>query len=491
MDLSTTRTFKNKFITPINLILLLLVLQLAVTLLSDGFVLSFDESMWHYIGRNWFRHGLVPYTGGVDNKSPFIFAVFGLSDLLFGVNYWFPRVLATLCQSVGVYYVYKITKHIAGEKAALIAIPVYGLSLMWHATGGVYVAFTETYEVMFMTMAIYRYITARNKYDLLIGGLFAGLALDFRLTAAFAILAILISMLGKKSLLQICLFCFGVLMGVLVLVIISSLAGIHLHELLVDGITDNFGVGSPTFHSLTYKTDNLLAKFVYSPVSLFYPLTCVYLFIPKKEGWLILWAILAFAAINIIGIYDDVHLKDILPPLAIMNALAAAYLVERYRVKAFHWVWLAICIIFFPGISEAVRNANILIYGQTEKPIYGKPPYINPSEGDRKLLGKWVRDHTNVNDLVLVHSFGTQIQVYSERISPSVYFSITQTALAKTRFYHDLQRHEPAMILIPMFDQYQTYVDAGLRMFVARIIVKDYYLDRTLFNYKIFRHKKA
>ncbi|HEY0177350.1 MAG TPA: hypothetical protein VGC08_13290, partial [Pedobacter sp.] len=310
-----------------------------------------------------------------------------------------------------------------------------------------------------------------------------------RLTAAFAILAILVPMLGKKSFLQICLFSSGVLAGILFLVITSYLAGINLHELMINGITDNFGAGSPTSHSLAYKTDNLLAKFVYSPVSLFYPLTFIYLIITPKKIELILWGIMAFAAINIIGIYDDVHLKEILPPLAIMNAVSAAYLVERYRIKAFYPVWLVSCIIFFPGISETIRNASILIYGQNERPVYGQPPYINPGEGERKLLGKWIKDHTSINDLVLVHSFGTQIQVYSERISPSVYFNITQTPLAKRRFYRDLQQHKPVIILIPMFDQYQMYVNADLRMFVAKIIAKDYYWERSLYNYKIFRRK--
>src|SRR6185503_9226420 len=96
----------------LQLIVLLTLIQLFIALLTNGFALSSDEAMWHYIGRNWFRNGLVPYSGGVDNHSPLIFAVFGLSDKLFGVNYWFPRLLGTLCQSVGVFYIYKSATHI-------------------------------------------------------------------------------------------------------------------------------------------------------------------------------------------------------------------------------------------------------------------------------------------------------------------------------------------------------------------------------------------
>ena len=40
---------------PLQILAALLVLQLFVALFTDGFALSFDEAMWHYIGRNWFR----------------------------------------------------------------------------------------------------------------------------------------------------------------------------------------------------------------------------------------------------------------------------------------------------------------------------------------------------------------------------------------------------------------------------------------------------
>src|SRR5476651_262656 len=116
---------------PSPLIIFFTILQLLVALLSNH--LNFDEAMWQYIGRNWFRNGLAPYAGGVDNKSPLIFAVFGLSDKLFGVNYWFPRIVGTVCQSAGLYYVYKIARQMAGEQVGLLATVFYGFSLLWHA----------------------------------------------------------------------------------------------------------------------------------------------------------------------------------------------------------------------------------------------------------------------------------------------------------------------------------------------------------------------
>src|ERR1700748_2669390 len=170
-------------LTPLQLILLLAGLQLFITLLTNGFALSSDEAMWHYIGRNWFRHGLPPYSGGADNKSPLIFAVFGLSDWLFGVNYWFPRVLGTICQSVGIYYVYKIANQIAGKRAGILAITFYGLSVLWHCVDGRYASHTETYEVMFIIISFYLYLNSQNNKGFFLSGFLAGIGLGFRVSA--------------------------------------------------------------------------------------------------------------------------------------------------------------------------------------------------------------------------------------------------------------------------------------------------------------------
>jgi hypothetical protein len=267
------------------------------------------------------------------------------------------------------------------------------------------------------------------------------------------------------------------------------LAGIDLHQLLINGLLDNFGKGSATDHTAIFKFESFCHRFIYSPLVLFYPLVLLYIFIKRKIDLPVLWCVLAFVAINIIGIYDVVHLKDLLPPLALINAIAAAYLIDKYKLPL-GLVVLAIGIIFFPSMTAPIANLKVLS-GNAEPPIvYGKVPYVNPPEGDRKALGKWIKEHTRNTDMVLVHSFGTQVQVYSERISPTIYFNITQTPIAKARFYHDLQQNKPAMILIPMFPEYQNLVDADLRTFVSDLVKSNYHLEGIMYNYQIFRINK-
>ena len=474
---------------PLQIIVLLIVLQLLLTLFTDGFALSFDEAMWHYIGRNWFREGLIPYTGGVDNKSPLIFAIFGLSDKFFGVNYWFPRLLGTVCQSVGIYYVYKIGKCAAGENAGILAISFYGLSLLWHATGGKYVSYTETYEVMLMILSVYWFISAQNKKGLFISGFLAGIAVGFRFTAFFAIAALFITSLNKGRF-AVVVFCIGVLSGILFLILIGFVAGIDLRSLFTYTLADNFGGGSATDHDFSWRLHNLSAKFLYSGMTLFYPLVVGYLIIKRKVDLFVLWFIFAFLAINVVGIYDNVHLKEVLPALSLMSAFAVAHGVRLHKFY-FKPLLLVILLLFLPRLSEPFRNLKKLLRHEADQPVkYCQTPFIKPDEGDRKKLGCWLKANTKEQEKVYVAGFGAQVQAYSERISPTIYFNVTQTRIAKERFFRDMQKEKPAMILVPLFREYTQFVGQDLRLFVDQIIRKDYYLEGCRYNYEVYRLKR-
>ena len=482
----TIRDWKPK---PLQILALLLVLQLFVTLFTDSFALSFDEAMWHYIGRNWFRNGLTPYSGGIDNKSPLIFAIFGLSDKLFGVNYWFPRVLGTVCQAIGIFYIYKIGRHLSGERAGLLAMSFYGLSLLWHATGGKYVSYTETYDVLFIILAVYHYLTAKNKGDLFVAGLLAGTAFAFRLTGAFGILAIFISCLVKNRRYAL-VFCVGAACNIIVFMVSCLIAGISLHDLLTYGLTDNFGPGSATDHTLLWKWHNFSAKFLLSGMLLFYPFLLGYLFIKRKVDLFVLWLILAFIAINAVGIYDAVHLKELLPALSLISAFFVDFLLNRYMFRT-SLALLVIWIVFFPYLSEQRATVKRLLSNDTGAPPKPcTPPYAIPDEGTRKLLGQWVRDHTAPQDKVYIAGFGAQVQAYSERISATVYFNATQTLVAKERFYRDMRSNKPAMILIPLFPEYKQTVSPDMRQFVAEMVTRDYKPAGCMNGYSVYRISK-
>src|ERR1700681_584745 len=71
-------------IKPLQLICIIAIIQVVIAFFTEPMIFTHEEAMWQYIGRNWLRNGLVPYAGGIDNKSPLIFLIFGISDHLFG-----------------------------------------------------------------------------------------------------------------------------------------------------------------------------------------------------------------------------------------------------------------------------------------------------------------------------------------------------------------------------------------------------------------------
>ena len=270
---------------------------------------------------------------------------------------------------------------------------------------------------------------------------------------------------------------------------IGFIAGINLHQLFTYTLADNFGSGSATDHDLTWKLENFSDKFFYSELILFYPLALVYLIIKRKVDLFVLWLILEFIGINVVGIYDRVHLKGLLPAFSLMSAFAITYLIDTYGISV-RKVMLVIWIIFFPKLFEPLINLRIILSGETSNTEQNcTQPYTNPNEGYRKRLGRWIKANTTEQEKVFVAGYGAQVQVYSERLSPSVYFNVTQTQIAKERLHKDMQLNKPGMILIPLFPDYEQNVDQDLRVFIAGLVAKDYYLDRCMYDYGVYRVK--
>ena len=470
------------------LIVPLIILQILLAFLTYNSILSFDESIWQYIGRNWFRHGLVPYTGGVDNKSPLIYMIYGISDLLFGVNYWFPRLIGIACQTTGIYFVYRITKHVAGKQAGMLAVTIYGLSLLWRNTNGKMVSLTQAYEITFLIIAFFLFLTAQKRKQFFYSGCMAGIALVFRFSAAFSIFIILIALFQKRIISNTFLFLAGVLTSVISFFLIYILMGINFNDIITYSFLDNFVSGSVTDHPLEWKIEQFANAFLYSDFIIFYPFIITYLFIKGKVDVFIGWLITAFISIAVIGMFAQAHLKELLPPLSIMSAISIAYLVNTYKIPVRPF-YLIIFVTFFPKTIEPFlaiqKMLNEKNYSQTE---VCKEPY-QEDEDSKRRLGLWIKSNTQPRETVYIGGYEAQAQAYSCRLSPSIYFNVTQTPLAKKRLFLDLTNNKPAMIIIPLFSKYTNLVNLDIQTFLNELITRDYYFDRCLYSYNIYRKK--
>ena len=476
---------KHLLLRSLPLIIFFTILQLLVALLPNH--LKFDEAMWQYIGRNWFRNGLVPYRGGVDNKSPLIFALFGLSDKLFGVNCWFPRIVDTACQSAGIYYVYKIAKHIASDYAAIFSITIYGLSLLWKSTDGTSVSFTETYSITFIIISFFYNLKGQKGKDFFISGLIAALGFGFRFSAIFGIAAIFISSFRRNKASSI-FFLLGVLSCIILIAFLFILAGINLHDFLTYALTDNFASGSVTDHNLSWRLTNFMNGFFYSELILFYPFVLAFFFF-RKNSFLTIWLICEFIGICTIGTFATTHFKNLLPVMSLMSGLSLAYLIENYKVPV-KPVIIIIWIIFFPRLLNPFIDAKHLI--SPEADTNGKlctQPYQQPDDNSKKKLGLWIKSNINPQEHVFVAGYGSIIQAYSERQSPTIYFNVTQTAAAKKRLFSDLGGSKPAMIVIPLNQEYNNNVNDDIRIFIDSLIIKNYSFTKCMYGYSAYRLK--
>jgi Dolichyl-phosphate-mannose-protein mannosyltransferase len=472
-------------IKPVQLIILFAALQFVIAFFTDPMMLTFDESMWHYIGRNWIRNQLIPYTGGIDNKSPLIFFIFGISDWLFGVNYWFPRVMGILVQSAGIYGLYKVAVGTIGRKAGIYAISFYGLSLLWRSTGGKYISYTETYAITAIVISISYVIVSRKKNGSFVGGLFAGIGFAFRITAFFGILPVLVHLFNRNWRVSLS-FIAGMLTSIAVLILMGQFVGIRLTDFLFYGVTDNFGTGSATDHSFIWKIQRFGEGIFYSEIILFYPAVIFYFLAIKKFDFLKVWFMSELAGIIILGTYDRSHFKNILPAMSLMGAFIVNFLVVNYGLPT-KKILLGLWIAFFPKTLEPLFAFRKLIVMGNKVTAVRKNISPNDNENSRKLLGLWIKNKTGINEKVFIAGFSSQAQVYSERISPSVYFNATQTMFAKKRLFSDLLMDKPALVVIPVFESYPILVDKDVRHFISNLVQSDYSLDTSIYNYNVFR----
>ncbi len=481
------KELKNFLLKPLPLIIFIATLQLIIALLPNH--LSFDEAMWQYIGHNWFSNGLAPYRGGVDNKSPLIFAVFGLSDKLFGLNCWFPRVLGTVCESVGIYYLYKIAKHVSGELCGIFSITIYGFSLLWKSTDGTSVSFTETYAVTFIIISVYYLLTAQNNRQVFISGLFAAIGFAFRFTAFFGIAAIFLSML-KTQRKFIFSFCAGIILTLVFFIVVMVLSGIQLNDFIAYSLTQNFGQGSVTDRDISWRINSFANTFFYSEIILFYPFVLFFFFLKQRNNFFIIWLICTFTGINVIGIYATTHLKDILPAMALMSGISLAYLVQNYHIPV-KPVLIIVWICFFPKLLQPFVDLKHFIFSPDMNAAnLCAQPYLDPDDNAKKLLGQWINSNTVSGEKVFVAGYGSIVQAYSKRQSPTIYFNVTQTKTAKEVLFNDLINQKPVLMAIPEFPEYRSNVNSDISAFIDSLAAADYSFGQCMYGYAIYKLKK-
>ena len=461
-----------------KILAIFVLLQLCFTFLTIYRGLGFDEAIWQYIGRNWFRNGLPPYRGGVDNKSPLMFALYGFSDTLFGVNFWFARLIAIAAQTLGIFYLWRIATWVNGSRAGFMAMLIYGLSLLWHSVEGKNLSLTQTYEVTLSMVALYAFFRATKSSTFFLCGMLAGLGVAFRLSGMVMVAVIFLAMLRRRK--KTGTYAAGVLVSMVVYFFLILIAGIPMGDFIQYGLLENFAQGGVSSHPLAWKLNQFASQFLFSGIAIFYPFLIAYILLKKRVDLFLLWLIFGFLGIAAIGMFAHTHLRELLPPLAIISGFVANWALERCPLRDWQAI-LVLIIIFLPSFSEPVLAVKSIL----SKQIVVRSPAGN--EEDKEQLGLWIKRHTAATQKVYIAGYSAQAQAYAERLSPSIYFNVTQTPAAKKQLFSDLDHDKPELIAVPGFPGYRNLVDQDIRDFVDDMVAKDYRFDTTAFQYHIFR----
>ena len=428
-----------------------------------------DEGIWNYIAFLWIKYGIPPYIGAIENKSPGIFMIFVISNLLFDVNIWFPRILGSLVMVATSIVLYLIGRRLYDDLAGIIAMVIFGLSVTWKFMDGTYTAQTESFMVLFSTLAFFFLLdshkargTSLHITGIFIAGLFMGIAISFKQTAIFSAVALFAFLLSfennqfssnyKNILINSFFLMAGILFPICLTLILLLVSGITIADYSKEVWLVLLQKGGGAELDITSRIWTFITKWRYSEMILFYPLVLLFIIQRKRirdnniPFWgIIFWLSLDFLGVNASGFYFGHQFKQVMPSLAIASGIAISMLFQtpliveterrRYIVQA-----IVLIAILWAPYQTLYRFYSINIKGGVEDEY-----------GQYRELGLWIKENTKDNDYIyLLGAHTNPAQAYSERRSASRYFSSLFMGRdgAKQEIIDDLTQNKPKFIII-------------------------------------------
>ncbi|MGH1366278.1 MAG: ArnT family glycosyltransferase [Calditrichia bacterium] len=498
---------KNAIPYRIPILTVLLFLYLLLLSFANGHIgLSYDEAHWTYMGQQWLEGDLVLYKEAVDNKQPAIFLLFGLCAFLVGPGFILPRIIGSLALALAGLLVYRIARLIHDERAGLISFLLYACSVSWVAAGWRFTAQTESFVVLFSTLAVYLLLRGANKgvvspRTFLAAGLIIGLALAFKQSAVFGLLVLFVAVFLSisKNRLQAALLIFGSAVAIpLLLLLIPFLQGAELSEIADQlltastiGKTNSLQERWTIFYSRFMPQNVRLVVFIIGIAALL-----VYAGALKQKlmlYFLCSWVALEFIALNIAGNYATYQLRTWLPALSVSAGIGLA-LTERIASKrwAMDKVSNALIVLVLVIALELPRQSvwalDMAIRGHPAGYTIIPVPHSKPIDIARRYLGEWVYANTSAEQTVYIAGYGAQVQAYAMRKSPTRYFSGQARnvgALSK-----ELSENPPYLVLIPNFREYEEWIPLTQRNVVSELVQRNYVLREERLGYRVYRRNE-
>jgi len=450
-----------------------------------------DEAIWNYVAHAWLRFGLPPYTGAVENKTPGIFYLFTASNLLTGVNYWFPRLLGILAGALTGYGIYAIGRRLAGRGTGLLALLIYGLTTASSVMDAPFTAQAETFMLAFSVPAVWLLVAARQTASprahlaaIFFAGCGIGAAVAFKQTALATMLGLFALYLSLKPLhartagavARDCLvFASGVVLVTFASVLPLLLGGVSFSDYL-HGAWLALGKSGSSVSSPLFRWNRAMHVLEAVDLQFYLLLGVVFLAVRRRlpagvpVAGLVAWLLIELFAVNSSGTYWGHQLRQALPPLALLGGLTLRALLGGNFTREPLPRWPH-------RVLAAVSIAFIWL------PPLGWQPLSDHARAAR-AAHTWVREHTAVNDFI--YTFGVynanQILARSGRRSSSRYFNqyFLNSPGVEAEIRRDLAARPPSCIVIEMHRSLSLTEELELPAWVDEMVAKSYILEKQI-----------
>jgi len=452
-----------------------------------------DEAIWNYVAHAWIHFGLPPYTGTVENKTPGIFYLFAVSNLLAGVTYWLPRLLGIFAGALTGLGIYAIGRRLGGRGAGLLAMLLYGLTTAWLVMDASFTAQTETFMLAFSVLAVWLVVTTRQAASLrahlaaiFFAGCSLGAAIAFKQTAVITALGLLLLYVSLRApyaqtagaVVRDCLVCVG---GILLATFASLIPLLLSHVSVADylhGAWLMLGGSGSSVSSLLFRLNRALFTLGSVTMQMYMILLLVLLLVRKRLpaavpfAGLVGWYACELFAVNSSGTYWGHQLRQALPPLALLGGLAWQALIGANftREPVLRWshrmlIAASIALIWLPPLGWYPLSHHNYAAQQTYS---------------------WVRAHTMPADYV--YTFGVysanQILVCSGRRASSRYFNqyFLRSPGVEAEIRRDLAARPPTYIVIETQRILSLTEDLKVPEWVDMLVANSYHLEKRI-NY--------
>ena len=488
-----------------------------------------DEGVYAYIG--WgMLDGLVPYKHVFDHKPPGIYLLYSLVFLLSEPLALNVKVFASLYTLGTVLAVFLLTRKIAGTTAACLSAFLFGVfSCGPKIEGGG--ANTEVFMILPYTLAAYfllRAIETGKRSSYFLTGLLTGLACTIKQVAVVNLLWVaglfLVRMWRKDkgdTLAHVAADVIVVAFGV-ILPWIPFLLYFYLNDALkaffywqVSFNLEYIDVGYKYLSNVALALGQM--KTVLRENGFLWVLALVGLgFLYKQVNekkllspgggpalsrrWTVLflmttWPLFSFLGIMLGGRYYGHYFIQIIPPLSVLGGIGLAGLVQELRLRGK-------AVLRQPSrvLLAALLIWSFLLFVRTDSPYYlrynadliSHSIYGTPLFSVTRFIGKYLKEHTQPDDLIYVWRTNPEINFYALRKSPSPYLVFVRFQPDDFKTLIQSLHREPPLCIVAMeeisrFPALKRYISQNYRK------EEDPQLEdlKRVVGFEIYRRKKG